>query len=82
MRDHIAALLRPRPQMLLITLEYPQEQMPGPPFSVPRDEVERLYSRQFPDPGARPAGHPGERGAAASRGLTALYEVCYQLVRQ
>lgn len=28
---------------LLITLEYPQEQMQGPPFSVDEPEVQRLY---------------------------------------
>ncbi len=28
---------------LLITLDYPQEQMQGPPFSVPDDEVQALY---------------------------------------
>ena len=29
--------------MLLITLDYPQEEMRGPPFAVGRAEVERLY---------------------------------------
>jgi thiopurine S-methyltransferase len=29
--------------MLLVTLEYPQERMEGPPFAVPPAEVERLY---------------------------------------
>ena len=35
--------LPPGTQMLLVTLEYPQEEMQGPPFSVPAEEVERLY---------------------------------------
>ena len=30
-------------QMLLVTLDYPQEQRPGPPFSVPDAEVRTLY---------------------------------------
>lgn len=30
-------------QMLLVTLDYPQEQRPGPPFSVPDAEVRALY---------------------------------------
>ncbi|MEL0168172.1 MAG: thiopurine S-methyltransferase [Pseudomonadaceae bacterium] len=30
-------------RMLLVTLDYPQEQRPGPPFSVGDDEVKRLY---------------------------------------
>lgn len=29
---------------LLITLDYPQEKMDGPPFSVPDDEVQALFS--------------------------------------
>lgn len=29
---------------LLITLDYPQDQMDGPPFSVPDDEVQALFS--------------------------------------
>jgi len=45
--DHLTAIVRPGTQMLLITLEYPQAQMSGPPFSVDRDEVESLYSKSF-----------------------------------
>jgi thiopurine S-methyltransferase len=29
---------------LLVTLEYPQEEREGPPFSVPADEVQALYA--------------------------------------
>jgi len=32
---------------LLITFEYNQQQMDGPPFSVPGDEVRRLYDAQY-----------------------------------
>jgi thiopurine S-methyltransferase len=39
----MAEILPPGTQMLLVTLEYPQEEMQGPPFSVPAEEVERLY---------------------------------------
>lgn len=34
-------------QILLHTFEYPQAEMPGPPFSVSADEVNKLYSKQF-----------------------------------
>ena len=44
---HLAALVRPGTQMLLITMEYLQPQMAGPPFSVMREEVERLYAPYF-----------------------------------
>jgi len=34
-------------RILLITLNYPQHQMSGPPFSVDRSEVESLFSMAF-----------------------------------
>lgn len=40
---HQRALLPAGWRMLLVTLDYPQEQRPGPPFSVPDAEVRRLY---------------------------------------
>jgi thiopurine S-methyltransferase len=80
--DHIAALLRPRTEMLLITLEYPQEQMPGPPFSVPRAEVEQLYSRNFQIRELARQDILASEARFRSLGVTALSEVCYQLVRQ
>jgi len=40
---HLVSILPPAAQILLITLEYPQAQMPGPPFSVSAEEVAALY---------------------------------------
>jgi thiopurine S-methyltransferase len=79
---HTAALTPPGTQMLLITLEYSQSQMPGPPFSVPRDEVERLYSRSF---GIREIARTdilANEARLRALGVTALSEVCYHLIRQ
>jgi thiopurine S-methyltransferase len=45
-RERYAARLAemlPGARMLLVTFDYPQERMEGPPFSVPPAEVERLY---------------------------------------
>lgn len=42
--EHMRAILPADWHMLLITLDYPQEQRPGPPFSVPDDEVRRLFA--------------------------------------
>jgi thiopurine S-methyltransferase len=44
---HMAAILPKRCRMLLLTMEYPQQQMPGPPFSVSADEVRALYGAGF-----------------------------------
>jgi len=78
---HLAKLLRAGTRMLLITLEYPQSQMAGPPFAVPGEEVARLYAPQFDIREiARQDILPHEARLRA-KGLTELFEVCYQLVR-
>lgn len=43
----LGELLRPGVQILLITVSYPQHQMPGPPFAVPEQEVRELYADNF-----------------------------------
>jgi thiopurine S-methyltransferase len=40
---HLAGILAPATQILLITFDYPQEEMQGPPFAVSIGEVEALY---------------------------------------
>ena len=41
---HLVSILPPATQILLITLEYHQPEMQGPPFSVSAGEVEVFYS--------------------------------------
>lgn len=61
---------------LLITLEYPQHERPGPPFSVPEDEVRGLFGRDWAvdllDRRPIPPDHPGYVGGV-SRLDTAVY---------
>lgn len=40
---HLMTILPPATQMLLVTVDYPQEEMQGPPFSVTAGEVGTLY---------------------------------------
>ncbi|TAN83969.1 MAG: thiopurine S-methyltransferase, partial [Gallionella sp.] len=40
---HLIHILPPATKILLITLDYPQAEMPGPPFAVSPGEVEALY---------------------------------------
>ncbi|WP_305907467.1 thiopurine S-methyltransferase [Methylomarinum sp. Ch1-1] len=40
---HMATLLEPNVKILLETFDYLQQEMSGPPFSVPHDEVEKLF---------------------------------------
>ena len=42
--NHLIPFLDPVGRILLITLEYNQNQMKGPPYSVPREEIESLFS--------------------------------------
>ncbi|OEE58111.1 thiopurine S-methyltransferase [Enterovibrio norvegicus FF-162] len=41
--DRLLSLLQPGGRILLVTLDYPQDQMDGPPFSVTAEEVMSLY---------------------------------------
>ena len=40
---HLVNILPPAAQILLVTFDYPQPEMQGPPFAVSPDEVQALY---------------------------------------
>ena len=78
---HITALTNAGTQTLLVTMEYPQEQMKGPPFSVGAEEVHRLYAQHHEiRPLARQDVLANEH-RLRSRGVTRLHEACYRLTR-
>jgi thiopurine S-methyltransferase len=79
---HITALTNPGTQTLLVTMEYAQPQMTGPPFSVDPDEVERLYARAHTIQRLSREDVLAIEPRLRSRGLTQLYEVCYRLTRK
>ena len=79
--EHMTALTSPGTQTLLITMEYPQAQMSGPPFSVGADEVERLYARNHSIQRLSRHDVLASEARLRSRGLTELHEVCYRLTR-
>lgn len=43
--EHLLSFLSPGGRILIITLEYEQNQMSGPPYCVPAEEIELLFSR-------------------------------------
>lgn len=45
--SHLASLIGPGIPVLLITLDYPGEEMNGPPFSVSEHEVKELFDEAF-----------------------------------
>jgi thiopurine S-methyltransferase len=80
--EHMTKLTPPGVESLLITMEYPQSQTKGPPFSIESAEVERLY-------GATHTIHELSREdildsepRMRARGVTELHEVCYRLSRR
>jgi len=44
---HLTSLISGGIRSLLVTLDYPQEEMRGPPFSVTPGEVEQLFSSRY-----------------------------------
>jgi thiopurine S-methyltransferase len=80
--EHLASLLAPAARMLLISLEYPQSQMAGPPFSVFRDEIMRLYAPKFSVEEIARQDIVASEARLRSSGITELFEVCYLLVRR
>lgn len=45
--DRLTSLIPAGTRSLLVTLDYPQEEMDGPPFSVTPDEVRLLFSSRY-----------------------------------
>jgi thiopurine S-methyltransferase len=79
--DHMTKLTRPGTETLLITLEYPQAQMAGPPFSVPAQEVMDLYGSRHMIRELSRRDILSSEPRMRSRGVTDLHEVCYRLTR-
>ena len=74
---HLAEILPPGTRMLLVTLEYPQKEMQGPPFSVPLEEVERLYAPYGDIRALTRNSILSEERHFADRGVTALHECAF-----
>jgi thiopurine S-methyltransferase len=78
---HLTFLTNPGTQTLLIAVEYPPEQMKGPPFPLTRGTVEDLYAGNYSiEELARHEILELELRLKA-RGLTELREVCYRMTR-
>ncbi|RLA36154.1 MAG: thiopurine S-methyltransferase [Gammaproteobacteria bacterium] len=75
---HLRNLLPAGLSVLLITVEYPQKEMDGPPFAVQQDEVESLYSDWQPTLVAR---HDilAEAKRFRDKGVTRMHEAIYLL---
>jgi thiopurine S-methyltransferase len=77
--SHLASLVSPETSILLVTLDYEQSEMSGPPFAVTSSEVSALLGGRF---GIRAlAEHDvlAENPRFRERGLTRLLEHVYEL---
>jgi thiopurine S-methyltransferase len=77
--EQLEAILPDAVATLLVTVEYPQHQMNGPPFSVTEDEVRRLYERRYEVTPLFAKDVLQESPRFAERGLTRLVERVYRL---
>lgn len=77
--EHMRHILSPDSPVLLVTLEYPQEQMQGPPFSVDRREIEALFGKHFEIDEFFVLDILSENPRFSERGLSRLEERVYRL---
>ena len=76
---HLLRILPPGCPILLITMEYPSEQMQGPPFAVAENEVRRLFDDHFVVEKLEEADILEQMPRFQQRGLTALTEKVFTL---
>ena len=77
--EHLLSFLAPGGCLLLISLEYKQDQMSGPPFSVPDAEIAMLFSKYGSLELLETCDILDER--LRNKGLTGILERVYQLVK-
>ena len=77
----ITGLTAPGTLTLLIALEYAQQQMSGPPFAVDATEVARLYGRSHAIREIERRDVTADEPRMQARGVSQVFEVCYQLTR-
>ncbi len=78
---HLSSILPHDSRALLLTMEYDQERMQGPPFSVPRDEVTQLYGEHWQVEELARREIIGDEPRFAQHGLDSMTAVAYKLVR-
>ena len=77
--NHLCAILNPGSPILLITLEYPPEEMVGPPFSVDAVEVHALFEPLYAVECLHRESVLDQNPHFQARGLSRLIESAYRL---
>ena len=79
---HLATLLQPSgARIFLISMDYDENKMKGPPFSVPETEVRDLFEKEFSVDLISQSSGPDIVGNLATRGLDTLNEKVYRIRR-
>jgi len=79
--NHLTSLTSRGTQALLIAVEYPPEQMKGPPFPLSRDTIGDLYAGNYSIEELARHEILELEPRLKARGLTELREVCYRMTR-
>ena len=79
---HMAALMPPDGRVLLISYSYNQSETKGPPFSVPQQELETLFSEGFRVEILSEEDVLRSHQGLAARGVTKLMEYAVLLTRK
>jgi thiopurine S-methyltransferase len=77
--DWMQSIMDDKADMLLVTLDYDQSEMNGPPFSVSTDEVVRHYGQAFQVHTMLQTEIVDDSPRWRSKGLSSLVESVYQL---
>lgn len=80
--QHLSKLLEPQSQVLLISIDYDESKMQGPPFSVIEQEVRQLYNSDFNVEMVAGSSGPDVVGHLAKRGLDSLNEKIYVIQKK
>jgi thiopurine S-methyltransferase len=77
--DHLLSLLEPEVPLLVLTFEYPADEIDGPPFSVDEAEVRELFAGRRKVTLLETADRLEHEARLAERGLTRLAEHAFLL---
>jgi thiopurine S-methyltransferase len=80
--EHLLAVLPNRAEILLLTLEYDQTRVAGPPFSVQRSEVESLYGGRCSITRLEAATNDQVPPRFSAQGIEETTESTYRLVKE
>jgi thiopurine S-methyltransferase len=78
---HLTDITQPGTKTLLVTLDYPQQETHGPPFSVPEDEVRSLYGKDHRIEVLSRENILASDARMRARGVTQLHQACYLMER-